>query len=52
MRDENPTVKVHLGGTKKDKVKLGEALKLMHFQVSPYIFFPLFSAHPAFLIAP
>jgi hypothetical protein len=38
MRDENPIVKVHMKEIEKDKVKLGEAPKSMHFRVSPYIF--------------
>jgi hypothetical protein len=37
--DENPTVKARGKKEKeKDKVKLEEALKSVHFRVSPYIF--------------
>jgi hypothetical protein len=33
-------------------VKLEEAPKLVHFWISPCIFFPLFSAHADFLTTP
>jgi hypothetical protein len=42
MKDEDSTIKVHGREIKIYRVKLGEALKLVHFQVSRYIFFLCF----------
>jgi hypothetical protein len=47
-RDENPTTKAHERETEKHKVKFMEALKLVHFQVSPCIFFLHFQLTLAF----
>jgi hypothetical protein len=52
MRVKNPIVKAHGRETKKHRVKLEEAPKLMHFWVSPYIFFICFQLTLAFWLHP
>jgi hypothetical protein len=52
MGDKDRTIEAHGKETKKDRVKLKETPKLVHFQVSPCIFFPWFLTHLSFLIAP